>query len=429
MEFAWPLIEYREEGMREGMQIESAAISVDDKVRLLNALGETGLKHIVAGSFVSPKYTPQMAKIEEVLERFTPKPGVKYTALLVNEMSYERARRFVPPLTIEDDRPTLNVHLCDVFVRRNFNRSQALELESWPKTVAKAKERGVKEAAIAVAAAWGSNFTGEFTLPQRMDMLERAHALWDEAGIPVTQFSAYDPMAWTTPHRVEEQIYAIRGRWPHITRFYLHLHDARGMALVSAYAAMRALGKQGVPGYGVQGTRDGGTSEQPTPSPYGQGPVGLSLRERNKSEQTSAVPHHPAPSTQHPSSRAPNPVPCTLILDGTIGGIGGCPYCGTGRATGMMATEDFVHMLEGMGIPTGVDMDRLIDVVWMLEEVIGRPAFGSVSKAGPRPRTPDRWFDPNMPFVETLEQAKHFKLGPGVYKDGIYPWKEPIRRQ
>ena len=84
MHFQWPTIEYRDETMREGMQIESADISIDDKVRLLNALGETGLPRIVVGSFVSPRYTPQMAKIEEVLERFTPNPDVIYTALLVN---------------------------------------------------------------------------------------------------------------------------------------------------------------------------------------------------------------------------------------------------------------------------------------------------------------------------------------------------------
>ena len=75
----------------------------------------------------------------------------------------------------------------------------------------------------------------------------------------------------------------------------------------------------------------------------------------------------------------------TLVLDGTVGGIGGCPYCGTGRATGMMATEDLFHMLEGMGIETGVDVSKLIDCAWLLEEIIGRPTFGAVSKAGPAP--------------------------------------------
>ena len=93
----WPSVEYKEEGMRDGIQIEDAAISVDDKVRLLEALSDAGLKHIVVGSFVRPEYTPQMAHIEEILERFQPRPGVKYTALLVNERAVERARQFAPP--------------------------------------------------------------------------------------------------------------------------------------------------------------------------------------------------------------------------------------------------------------------------------------------------------------------------------------------
>jgi hydroxymethylglutaryl-CoA lyase len=93
----------------------------------------------------------------------------------------------------------------------------------------------------------------------------------------------------------------------------------------------------------------------------------------------------------------------------------------------MMPTEDFVHMLEGMGIKTGVDLDKLIECVWLLEKIIGRQAWGHVSRAGPRPMTKDRLFDANAPFVETVEQAKHFKLGPKQYEGGIVPWTESIK--
>ena len=86
--------------MREGMQIEDANISVSAKVDLLDALSETGLKEIVIGSFVSPKYTPQMARIDEIVTRFTPKPGVTYSALALNDKGVERAKQYSPPLTI-----------------------------------------------------------------------------------------------------------------------------------------------------------------------------------------------------------------------------------------------------------------------------------------------------------------------------------------
>ena len=75
--------------MREGTQIEDANISVDDKVKLLDALSETGLTHILVGSFVSPLYTPQVARIDEIVQKFHPKEGVTYTALALNERGIE----------------------------------------------------------------------------------------------------------------------------------------------------------------------------------------------------------------------------------------------------------------------------------------------------------------------------------------------------
>jgi hydroxymethylglutaryl-CoA lyase len=361
MERSWPQVIYKEEVMREGMQIESSDIPVADKVQLLDELGETGLTNIVVGSFVRPEYTPQMAQIEEVLRKFTPKDGVTYTALLLNSRAAERARDFSPPLTLDHEPPRLAAHLCDVFARRNINRSAAQVADSWPATVARAAERGVVEAGIGAHAAWGSNFSGGRDVTEVIAALEDAERLWSAAGIAVTSVYLGDPMSWNTPHQTEALLTAVKARFPQVHRFVLHLHDARGMALVSAYAALRTLG----PDDAVQ-------------------------------------------------------------LEGTLGGIGGCPYCGNGRATGMMATEDVMHMLDGMGIAHGVDLDRLIRCEWLLERMVGRPTMGHVSKAGPRPVAPDAWYDPNMPFVETFTQARHFALGPDVYRDGLYPWKERI---
>src|SRR5581483_5828467 len=72
-----------------------------------------------------------------------------------------------------------------------------------------------------------------------------------------------------------------------------------------------------------------------------------------------------------------------LILDATVGGMGGCPYCGNGQAAGLMPTEDLVYLLEELGIGTGVDLDALIEAVIVAEEVTGHPLYGHVSKAGP----------------------------------------------
>ena len=358
----WPKVNYKEEGMREGMQIEDANISVDDKVRLLDALSETGLKHIVVGSFVSPKWTPQMARIDEIVSKFHPKPGVKYSALALNAQGMERAREYSPPLTVEENaRPSLFCHMCDVFARRNTNRTQMQEMERWPQIVAQAQERNVVEASISTNASWGSNFVGDFPVDTLMTMLEKQHNLWDEAGIKVVGIGLGDPMSWCRPDKVEDSVTRVKERWPEIHNFSLHLHNGRNMSIASAYAALRVLEPED-----------------------------------------------------------------TLDLDGSIGGFGGCPYCGNGRATGLSPTEDILHMMEDMGIETGVDIDKLIDCVWMCEEIVGRTLYGHVSKAGPRPNSVDQLYDIDAPFIETMEQVKHFKTGPKAYEGGLYPYREPI---
>ena len=360
----YPRVHITEEVMREGMQIESAQISVDDKLRLLEALGETGLQHIVVGSFVSPRYTPQMRDIDELVERFQPRSGVRYSALVLNAKGQERADAHGDKLSDPGIGPYTYAHVCDTFTRRNVNRSQADEIAAWPDQVKHAVGAGATRAGIGANAVFGSNFEGEFSLAETYALLEQQHQLWSDEGVDVDTVWLGDPMSFCAPHRVDELVREVRLRWPQITHVYLHLHDARGLALASTYAAIAALG--------------------------GEGAADLDV-----------------------------------YFDTTLGGIGGCPYCGNGRATGMAATEDVVNMLDGMGIETGIDVDRLVEAVWLLEEILGRATPGHVGKAGPTPRR-SGFYDADIPFVETHEQALHFARGAEVLEGAPRPWKEPI---
>jgi hydroxymethylglutaryl-CoA lyase len=355
-EHQWPNIVLTEEGMREGMQIESAEISLEDKVRLLNALSETGLKRIVVGSFVHPKWTPQMAQVDELIERMTPKPGVTYLGLALNEKGRERARAHVPPLTVEESVPTLHTHLCDIFIQRNTNRTQEEEQASWPAIIEKAVNEGKKEANIAVSSAWGSNWRGPISQETRFDALQAHYDRWTEAGLTVTGVALLDPMGWCAPHWVASDIREIKRRWPSVTNYKLHLHNTRGLAVASIYAAMVEL--------------------KPTD---------------------------------------------TLMIETTIGGIGGCPYCGNGRAAGMAPTEDVIQMFEAMGIDTGVDLYKLVDAVQLASEIIGRQLHGFTSKAGPMPRG-DRLYSEDVPVIETFNEAQHFRLGEDAYENDRRPW-------
>jgi hydroxymethylglutaryl-CoA lyase len=356
-----PAVEILEEGMREGMQIESAGISVAAKVGLLDALSMTGLRHIVVGSFVSARWVPQMAAIEEILAKFTPNPAVTYTALALNAKGVQRRAAFIPPLAPPDGYGRSMVHLCDVFVQRNTARTAGDELTALPRIVEAAAEGGASEATIAVNAAWGSNWLGEFSQAQRNECIEVQMDTWSAAGIPTTGIYLGDPMSWNTPRAVRSQIREILRRWPDMRTIHLHLHDGRGAALPSAYAALREL------------------------------------------------------DSRH-----------RLIIDSSVGGMGGCPYCGNGRATKMIPTEDLVCFLDGEGIETGIDLAALIEAAHLAERVVGHELYGHVSKAGPRPG-PDELYPMDMPLVETTGQAQHFRLGPQAYAGAPAPWKAPIR--
>ena len=356
----YPTIIHTEEAMRDGLQIESKDIPVADKIRLLDALSETGLKEIAVGSFASPKYTPQMAYIDDIITGFHPKPGVRYTYSYFNDRGAQRAKDFTPPLSERVREYNIGYPMCDVFSRRNVNRSTEEAMARWPKQIEKARAKGITESGMSLAAAWGSNWVGEFTLEQRMKALDRMYQTWTDVGIKVTRVSLADPMSWAMPHQVKAQLIAIKERWPSINDFNLHLHNGRGLALASVYAALEVL----------EGSD-------------------------------------------------------TLRLQSTVGGFAGCPYCGNGRAATMIATEDLMHMLEEMGIHTGVDLYKLIECAWLAEDIVGHPLYGNISKCGPRPRY-DKLYPMDMPHIETLEQARHFIKGPAAYAGSASPWPRPI---
>ena len=90
---SWPTVIYNEEVMREGFGIEDVGIALSAKIELLHALSETGLKRITVGAFVSPRFVPQMACFEEMLQKFHPKPGVTYLPYIHNQKARKLAEQ------------------------------------------------------------------------------------------------------------------------------------------------------------------------------------------------------------------------------------------------------------------------------------------------------------------------------------------------
>ena len=168
-------VEVRDDTMREGLQIESRDTPVEAKLRLLDALGETGLRTISIGSFVSPKWTPQMACIDELAERFVPKPGVRYTAVVFNRQGFERADRFYPKIDVRTRAYATHVEFGRTFAMRNYNRTPEQLLAQGDAAIARAAEAGAASGAVALGVETGLD----------LDKLEAAAIAQDVAGHPL----------------------------------------------------------------------------------------------------------------------------------------------------------------------------------------------------------------------------------------------------
>src|SRR5260370_17270670 len=123
-------VEIHEEGPREGFQIEPGPIGTTDKIKLIEALAETGLHHIQAASFVSPRIVPGWADAEDVVSGFTPKEGVHYTGLWFNASGLNRALVFRNKLTITG---SISLTASEAFTQKNLHRSHAENVEAMKK--------------------------------------------------------------------------------------------------------------------------------------------------------------------------------------------------------------------------------------------------------------------------------------------------------
>lgn len=228
-------IDVAEEGPREGFQIEPGPIATADKIRLIDALSETGLRHIQVCSFVNPRIVPGWADADAVAAGFTPKPGVHYAALWFNEKGLERALALKDRLTLYG---SITMTASEAFTRKNLNRSHAENVEAQRKQVAVHLGHGVEMRRLSVQAAFGCNYQGDVPVADVIRVLEDGFAIAAEAGVTVQVISLADTMGWAIPPRIERVIGEVRSRWPD-QRISLHLHDTRGMAIANAYAGLR----------------------------------------------------------------------------------------------------------------------------------------------------------------------------------------------
>jgi hydroxymethylglutaryl-CoA lyase len=291
-----------EVGPRDGLQNESAVLSLDQKAEFVVRLAACGLPAIEAGAFVRADRVPQMAGTDALFRRLSatlpPGRAPVLSALVPNRQGMERA------LACGAGEVAVFTAASDAFARHNINMDVAASLARFREVLAMAAPRGLRVRAY-VSTAWWCPYSGRVA----PEAARRVAAALAEIGC--YEIALSDTIGAATPDEVGALIELV-GRDVPVERLAVHFHDTRGTALANVLAALAA---------GI------------------------------------------------------------ATVDAAAGGLGGCPYAP--GASGNLATEDLVYMLQGMEIDTGADLDALTATSRWLAGVIGRPLPGRYAGAGP----------------------------------------------
>ena len=226
-------VHLKEEGPREGFQIEKGPIRTDRKVELIDALSGTGLRQIVVCSFVNPKVVPQMADADEIVRRIRRAPGVKYTGVWLNEKGLDRAKA----TGVLDIAGTLVLTASEGFLKRNQNSSFEHNLAETRRIAANFAASGIPVDTVSIASAFGCNFDADIPLERVLGLLEAAFAIARDYALDPQRINLMDTMGWATPAMIKRVVGAVRERYPS-RQIGLHLHDTRGMGIANAYAGL-----------------------------------------------------------------------------------------------------------------------------------------------------------------------------------------------
>ncbi|CRM86877.1 Hydroxymethylglutaryl-CoA lyase YngG [Pseudomonas sp. 22 E 5] len=285
-----------EVGPRDGLQNEAHPISVADKVQLVDALSAAGLSYIEVGSFVSPKWVPQMAGSAEVFAQIQRKPGVTYGALAPNLRGFEDA------LAAGVKEVAVFAAASEAFSQRNINCSISESLERFVPIMAAAKAHGVSVRGY-VSCVLGCPYEGSVA-PEQVAAVAR-----ELFAMGCYEVSLGDTIGTGTAGATRRLFEVVGAQVPR-DKLAGHFHDTYGQAIANVYASLLE---------GIQ------------------------------------------------------------VFDSSIAGLGGCPYAK--GASGNVATEDVVYLLNGLGIDTGIDLEALILAGRQISTVLGRPTGSRVAKA------------------------------------------------
>lgn len=285
-----------EVGPRDGLQNEKQAVSVETKIELIDRLTDAGLPVVEAGSFVSPKWVPQMAGSAEVYAGISQAPDVSYPALVPNMKGFDAA------LAAGVKEIAVFAAASEGFSQKNINCSVAESLERFKPVMAQAKQHGIAVRGY-VSCVISCPYDGE-TPPEKVAEVTRALL---EMGC--YEVSLGDTVGTGTPSTIKKLLDEL-SKTVRVDQLAIHCHDTYGQALANILTALY---------------------------------MGVS------------------------------------VVDSSVAGLGGCPYAN--GATGNVATEDLLYMLNGLEICTGVDMDKLLDAGNFISDALGRDTASNAARA------------------------------------------------
>jgi hydroxymethylglutaryl-CoA lyase len=285
-----PSVEWVEVGPRDGLQSWPTTLPTPAKVGLITGLLDCGFRRVEATSMVHPKWVPQLADAEAVLEALQDRRD-QLRVLVPNRKGLDRA------LAAGIRNVAVTVAATDGYNQHNLNRSVKDTLGEIAQITTQAgRDAVVVDASISVA--FGCPYEGKVS-PQRV--AEVATALAEDN---IEEISLGDTIGIANPAQVEGLFQELKAQLPAV-RWGAHFHDTRGTALANLLSALE---------------------------------TGVNL------------------------------------FEGSVGGIGGSPFAP--GAAGNLCSEDALAMLEAMGMATGVDVNRLIEVARGLERTLGAPLPG-----------------------------------------------------
>ena len=209
---------------RDGLQNEAGLVGVDDKLALIDALADAGARTIEAGSFVAPKWVPQMAGTDEMFARLQRRPGVIYQALVPNLQGCERA------LTAGVPEVAVFAAASESFSRKNTNASIAEVLARFAPVLAQARAANIPVRGY-VSCVLGCPYEGAVA-PQAVAGLARQ--LLD---MGCYEISLGDTIGVGTPSAARALVQTVAKQVP-ARQLALHFHDTYGQALANIHACL-----------------------------------------------------------------------------------------------------------------------------------------------------------------------------------------------